>query len=75
MVQIVMLVCKLAQPDMCEEQRIQFAFQGSLQQCVFAAQTYLAQWVGEHPQWTIKNFHCEYPRGGDRAEDTEQAPK
>ena len=68
MVQIVMLVCQLTRPEMCEEQRIQFAFQGSLQQCTFAAQVYIAGWIGEHPQWTVKNFHCEYPHGDDRAE-------
>lgn len=68
MIQIVMLVCRLAQPDVCEEQHIQFVFQGSLQQCTFAAQAYIAQWAGEHPQWRIKNFHCEYPRRDDRAD-------
>jgi hypothetical protein len=71
MVQIVMLVCRLTQPEICEEQHIQFAFQGSLRRCMFAAQTYLAEWAGEHPQWMIKNFRCEYPHGNDRA-DSEQ---
>jgi hypothetical protein len=68
MIQIIMMVCKLAQPEVCEQQHIQFAFQGSLQQCTFAAQIYIAQWVGEHPQWSVKNFHCEYPHGDGRAE-------
>jgi hypothetical protein len=68
MVQIIILVCKLAQPELCEEQRIQFAWQGSLQRCTMEAQIYIAQWAGEHPQWLVKNFHCEYPGRGDRAE-------
>ena len=71
MIQIVMMVCRLAQPEVCERQHIQFAFQGSLQQCMFAAQLYIAQWAGEHPQWTVKNFHCEYPRSDDRADTAE----
>jgi hypothetical protein len=71
MILIVMMVCKLAQPEMCEQQHIQFAFQGSLQQCTFTAQLYIAQWAGEHPQWTVKNFHCEYPHSDDRADTAE----
>jgi hypothetical protein len=67
MIQIIMMVCKLAQPEVCEEQRLQFAFEGSLQQCTFTAQIYIAQWAGEHPQWMVKSFHCQYPRGDDRA--------
>jgi hypothetical protein len=68
MIQIVMMVCRLAQPEVCEQQHIQFAFQGSLQQCTFAAQIYIARWAGDHPQWTVKNFHCEYPHSDDRAD-------
>jgi hypothetical protein len=71
MILIVMMVCKLAQPEVCERQHIQFAFEGSLQRCTFAAQLYIAQWAGEHPQWTVKNFHCEYPHGDDRADTAE----
>jgi hypothetical protein len=33
-----------------------------------AAQPYIARWIGEHPQWTVKKYHCEYPHTGDRAE-------
>lgn len=69
MILIVMLVCRLAQPDVCEEQHIQFAFQGSLKQCTFQAQIYIAEWAGEHPQWAVKSFHCEYPHNDDRADN------
>jgi hypothetical protein len=31
-IQIVMMVCQVAQPDLCEEQHLQFAWQGTLQQ-------------------------------------------
>jgi hypothetical protein len=67
MIQIVMMVCKLAQPDICEEQHIQFAWQGSLRRCTMEAQVYIAQWASEHPQWEIKNFHCENPSVRDKA--------
>jgi hypothetical protein len=60
-IQIVVMVCQVAQPDLCEEQHLQFAWQGTLQQCIFSAQPYIAQWIGDHPEWTVKSYHCEYP--------------
>jgi hypothetical protein len=58
---IVFTVCALAHPDQCEERRLEYAWHGSLKQCVMGAQPYLAQWIGEHPQWRIMRYHCEYP--------------
>ena len=60
-VQIIVMVCQVAQLDLCEEQRLQFAWQSSLEQCVLSAQPYIAQWIVEHPKWTVKRYHCEYP--------------
>jgi hypothetical protein len=60
-IQIVVMVCQIAQPDQCEEQHLQFAWQGSLEQCVMSAQPYIAQWIGDHPQWTVKRYHCAFP--------------
>ena len=68
LVEIIILVCAIARPDHCEDKHLQFAWQGSLKQCVTAAQPYIARWIGEHPQWTVKKYHCEYPHPGDRAE-------
>jgi hypothetical protein len=68
MIQIVVMVCRLGHPDLREEQRLQFAWQDSLRQCAMAAPLYVAQWIGEHPRWTVKNYHCEYPGLRDRAE-------
>jgi hypothetical protein len=67
-IEIVMLVCSIAHPEQCEDKHLQFAWQGSLKQCVMAAQPYMAQWIGEHPQWVIKNYHCEYPGKQDKAD-------
>jgi hypothetical protein len=75
MIQIVVMVCRLGQPDLCEEQRLQFAWQGSLRQCAMAARLYIAQWIGEHPQWTARNYHCEYPGLRDRADLAGGAPR
>ena len=60
-IQIVVMVCQITQPDQCEEQHLQFAWQGSLAQCALSAQPYIAQWIGDHPQWIVKRYHCEYP--------------
>lgn len=58
-VAIVFTVCALAHPDRCEEQRIEYVWHGTLGECAQGAQPYLAQWIGEHPNWTIKEYHCE----------------
>ena len=60
-VEIVVLVCSIAQPNQCEDKHLQFAWLGSLKQCVVAAQPYIAQWIGEHPKWTAVRWHCDYP--------------
>lgn len=67
-IQIVVMVCRIAQPDLCEEQHLQFAWQGSLEQCAWSAQPYIAQWIGKHPQWAVKRYHCELP-GTERKVD------
>lgn len=61
MIAIVVTVCALAQPEQCEDQRLEFSWQGSLKQCVMNAQPYIAQWIGDHPKWSVKSYHCEYP--------------
>ena len=61
LIEIVLTVCAVANPTACEERRLQFSFNGSLTQCAMTAQPYIAQWIGEHPQWSVKGYHCEYP--------------
>jgi hypothetical protein len=65
---IVVTVCALAEPNRCEEQRLEFSSQFSLAQCAANAQPYLAQWLAEHPKWSIKSYHCEYPHMKDRTD-------
>jgi len=68
LIAIVFTVCALAHPDQCEEQRLQYVWNGSLRECVMSAQPYIAQWIGEHPSWGVKNFHCEYPHTKDKVD-------
>jgi hypothetical protein len=25
------------------------------------AQPFIAEWVGDHPQWTVRKWTCDYP--------------
>ena len=50
MIELIMTVCALAQPSQCEEQHLQYNWQGSVRQCAMNAQPYLAQWINEHPK-------------------------
>ena len=46
LIEIILTVCAIANPANCEEKYLQFAWDGSLQQCMMAAQPYIAQWIG-----------------------------
>ncbi|SON55747.1 hypothetical protein HDIA_2206 [Hartmannibacter diazotrophicus] len=59
---VVLLVCLLADPSACEEKLIPVQNHGSLAACVWEAQPYIAQWSASHPNYTIKKWHCENPR-------------
>jgi hypothetical protein len=61
LIELILTVCVAAHPNLCEERHIQFAWNGSLQQCASGAQPYIAQWVGEHPNWIPVRWRCDYP--------------
>jgi hypothetical protein len=68
MIEIIVTVCALAQPSQCDEQHLQYAWQGSLRQCTMGAQPYLAQWINEHPKWSIVRWRCEAAHMRDKAD-------
>jgi hypothetical protein len=61
MIEIILTVCAIANPGNCEEKYLQFVFDGSINQCMMAAQPYIAQWIGQHPEWMAKKWSCGYP--------------
>jgi hypothetical protein len=67
LIEIVVTVCAVTQPNMCEDKHLQFAAEVSLNQCVMGAQPYVAKWISEHPSWTLKKYRCEYPQSRDKA--------
>jgi hypothetical protein len=65
MIELIVTVCTTAHMSVREEQHLQFAWSGSPRQCAFAAQPYIAQWIGEHPKWRAVRWHCEDPAARD----------
>ena len=61
MIEIILTVCAIANPANCEEKYLQFSWDGSLRQCVMAAQPYIAEWIGKHPEWVATKWSCDYP--------------
>lgn len=73
-IDLIITVCAVLSPATCEERHLMFSSNASLQQCVMAAQPYIAQWVGEHPKWNAVKWRCEYPHANDRAGKDELTP-
>ena len=67
LIEIILTVCAIANPANCEEKHLQFAWDGSIQQCMMAAQPYIAQWIDQHPAWRTQKWSCGYP--GSRKRD------
>jgi hypothetical protein len=65
-INLVITVCAVLAPAKCEEKNLVFASTFSLQQCMMAAPPYIAQWIGEHPQYTAVKWRCEYPHTRER---------
>jgi hypothetical protein len=59
--ELVITVCAVAHPTLCEDRHLQFSSGESLRQCANGAPPYIAQWIGDHPKWTAVRWHCEYP--------------
>jgi hypothetical protein len=66
LVDLIILVCSLANPADCSERHLLFEAHGSLKACMMEAQPYLAQWVGEHPNERIARWRCAWPDTEDR---------
>ena len=73
-INLILTICAVSSPATCEERNLVFSSDFSLRQCVMAAQPYIAQWVGEHPNWTAVKWRCEYPHTNDKAESGGSTP-
>ena len=66
LIELVITVCAVLSPATCEEKHIAFSATISPRQCTMAAPPYVAQWVGEHPNWTAVKWRCEYPHAKEK---------
>jgi hypothetical protein len=66
-IELVITVCAVTHPTLCEDRHLQYTSGQSLRQCAMGAPPYIAQWIGEHPKWTAVRWHCEYPGRKDAA--------
>lgn len=67
-IDLIVTVCAVLSPSVCEETHLTFSGGESLRQCTMGAPPYIAQWVGEHPKWTAVRWRCEYPHSNDKAD-------
>ena len=65
LVDLIIVVCALAAPEQCQEHHILVESHGSLASCMWEAQPFLAQWIGEHPVYRIASFRCDWPQRED----------
>lgn len=61
MIELILTVCALTAPGQCDEQRLQFASEESLMQCMMQAPPYIAQWADQHPATRITRWRCAFP--------------
>ena len=58
MAELVLVFCLLSSPTSCQEERPAFE-QMSLRDCMTEGQIYAADWLAEHPKWTLSGWRCE----------------
>jgi hypothetical protein len=59
-VDLILAVCLAADPTSCRDEHLYFESHGSLRQCMVEAMPAAAEWAGNHPEWHIVGFHCEW---------------
>lgn len=59
MIALVFVVCLHADPQTCRERNLLFADpELTPMTCLMTAQTRLAEWSANHPQWRIGKWQC-----------------
>ncbi len=61
MYELVLWVCLMAAPDICNEKRLPFQAPTSLMDCMWQGQTQMVRWLDENPQWHLKRWRCAPP--------------
>ncbi|MCQ0990115.1 hypothetical protein [Jiella marina] len=61
MIDLVLTVCMVANPANCKEERLSYQARATSAQCMMLSSPYVAAWAGDHPQWSVKRWRCEWP--------------
>jgi hypothetical protein len=61
LIDLVLTVCLLSNPEQCRVEHLHFESRGSLAQCMFLAPPEIAKWSAEHPSLKVIRWKCEYP--------------
>lgn len=61
LIDLVLSVCLLSDPSNCKEEHLYFESRGTLTQCMMLSSPYVADWAGNHPDWKVKSWKCEWP--------------
>ena len=61
MIDLVLTVCLLANPDKCRTEHVYFESRGSLVQCMRLAPPEIAKWSEEHPALKVVRWRCAWP--------------
>ncbi|NNG05900.1 MAG: hypothetical protein HKM95_17610 [Inquilinus sp.] len=63
MIELVLVVCSLLQPDDCRFQRPGFeSVYGSMRTCVIQGQIAAVRWQDQNPDWRVRRWTCDMPR-------------
>lgn len=61
LVELILTVCTLTQPESCVERHLSFVDEGSLMQCMTQAPPAIAEWAYSHPGRKVVKWRCNYP--------------
>lgn len=64
MIELAFVTCLATSPADCENRSLLFQ-DGTPMSCMMMAQPHLAQWVNEHPNWTVAQWKCRTIRPGE----------
>ncbi len=60
MLELVVSVCLVAEPDRCKDVSLVFdADSVTPMQCMMGGQVEAAKWIDEHPKWQLKRWACQ----------------
>ena len=72
MFKIVIMACKLAsgEPELCKEFQVQLYsdYNVTQSQCITYSMVEVPKWASEHPEWTVKKWHCDIPKEHSKLE-------